>query len=351
MVRAIGGKQRILLYLDTTLDPLRATARYVHTATDNLCRRGELFRPRTPHGQTKMTTIRGSARYAGLLPVEPSDKPSPIHPTTLENEWFPNRQPSRHKRRPPAIPRLLIALCAGAAATLAWWSYGEAARQIIASAYPQLAWLAPRGAISAQKTPDTAALTASAAHFSDQQGLDEVLRDVHAIRQSIDRLAASQEQITRSIDLIATSVSAGQELTHSADETASSTALAPASDATRIAVESRADGESLQPTQRFDIKPTEARPPQTVSQRDKQLPAASRHDVSCFQSASAVLQNYPGGRPSWTLRAPGHEGTPCWYAAGRPGASDHRSETTPRRETVGTTPNRLSPPPYPLPPE
>jgi len=75
-----------------------------------------------------MTTIGGSARYAGLLPVEPSEEPSPIRPTTLENEWFPSRQPSRHKRRPPLISRLLIAFCAGVAATLAWSSYGDAAR-------------------------------------------------------------------------------------------------------------------------------------------------------------------------------------------------------------------------------
>jgi hypothetical protein len=307
-----------------------------------------------------MTTIRGSARYAGLLPVELSDEPPPIRPTTLDSEWFPNRQPSRHKRRPPAIARLLIAFCAAVAATLAWWSYGDAARQMIASSYPQFAGLAPRGALTAQKTPDMAALSASAAHFPDQQQLDEVLRDVHAIRQRIDRIAAGQEQMTRSIEQIVTSIAVGQELTRSTDETASSTAQAPAADATRIIVESRADGASLQPTQRFDIKPTEARPPLTVSERDKQLSVAGRHDASCFLSASAVLQNHPGGWPSWTLKAPGHEGTLCWYAAGRPRgsdhrpiASDHRGETTPRREIVGTTENRLSAPPVPytLPPE
>jgi hypothetical protein len=38
---------------------------------------------------------------------------------------------------------------------------------------------------------------------------------------------------------------------------------------------------------------------------------------TCFPSASAVRQEYPEAWPSWTLRAAGHEGTKCWYAATR----------------------------------
>jgi hypothetical protein len=95
-----------------------------------------------------------------------------------------------------------------------------------------------------------------------------------------------------------------------------------------------------------------------VPERGKRSSAVSGHDASCFPSASAVLENHPGGWPSWTLKAAGHEGTLCWYAAGRPRgsdhrpmASDHRSETTSKKETVGTTENRLSAPPYTMPPE
>jgi hypothetical protein len=291
--------------------------------------------------------MRGPARYAGLLPVDPSGEPSPIRPTTLENERFPNRQPSRRKRA--ALPRFAIAFGAGVAATLACWSYGDAARQM-ASSHLRLGWLAPRGA-TAEKTPDMVALTASAG--PDKQQLDEVLRDLHAMRQSIDRIATSQEQITRTIDQIATS----QELTRNTDE-ANSIAQAPASDASRITLERRTDAASLQPTERFDIRPTDPRA-QTLSEKGRQLSAASRHDASCFSSAAAVLQNHPGGWPSWTLKAPGHEGTLCWYAAARPRGSDHRpvasehqSETTASKETVGTTENRFSSPPaYTLPPE
>jgi hypothetical protein len=86
---------------------------------------------------------------------------------------------------------------------------------------------------------------------------------------------------------------------------------------TATTVESRTVPEgqmaTLEPMGRLDIKPTK---PQT----EKQLIAESGHDSTCFPSASAVLLKHPGVRPSWTLRAPGHEGLRCWYAATRTNA-------------------------------
>jgi hypothetical protein len=77
----------------------------------------------------------------------------------------------------------------------------------------------------------------------------------------------------------------------------------------------------------LEIKPTEnvieARPPQTLPQKEGQSFAPSQDASTCFPSASAVRQSYPGRWPSWTLRAPGHEGTRCWYAATRATARDH----------------------------
>jgi hypothetical protein len=57
----------------------------------------------------------------------------------------------------------------------------------------------------------------------------------------------------------------------------------------------------------------QARPPRTP----EKTVAASRDDSTCLPSASAVRQNHPGAWPSWTLRAPGHENTICWYASTR----------------------------------
>jgi hypothetical protein len=272
-----------------------------------------------------MSTIKGSAHYTGLLPVvDPS-------PTTLENDRFPNGRPSLRKRASRALSRFLIAFCTGVAATWAWWSYGDAAREMIANSYPQLGWLAPQAAPVAQSAPNMIALTAPATPSFDQQQLSAMSLNLDAVRQSIDRIDAGQGQIMRSIDQIASSTTAGQEQiirsidqiasgiaasqeqeTRSTDQTATSMGQAPSAKAGGVTVESRDDAASLQPTARLNIMPTEAKP------REKQRSAASAHDPSCFPSASAVLQNHPASRPSWTLRAPGHEGTLCWYAAVRP---------------------------------
>jgi hypothetical protein len=93
--------------------------------------------------------------------------------------------------------RFLIAVGIGVAATLAWQAYGDAAREIIASSYPQLGWLAPQAA-AAQAAPTTiAAATASL----DQQELRTVSLGLAAVRQRVDQLAAQvaagQEQMTR----------------------------------------------------------------------------------------------------------------------------------------------------------
>src|ERR1700704_2824700 len=58
--------------------------------------------------------------------------------------------------------------------------------------------------------------------------------------------------------------------------------------------------------------------------------------ASCFPSAAAVLQKSPQAWPSWALRAPGHEGTKCWYASARDTAHDHRNATMPRGNAMAT---------------
>ena len=325
-----------------------------------------------------MTTTTGSAHYAGSLPV-------PVRLTTLENDRFQNGQPSLRITALHALS-FLVACCTGVAVAFAWWSYGDATRQMIANSYPQLGWLAPRHAAPVQKAPGTIALAGSVVPHPDQRQLDATLGDdLRAMRLSLDRIVAGQELITRAVEEIATSIAAGkeqmtrdtdqtatrQETTRSTDQTAATVTTGqgqmtrntdqvttsvdqtPSTKASSIAVASRVDGAALQLALRVDVKQSQAGLSQTSSERGKQLPAASEHDASCFPSASAVLQNHPGASPAWTLRAPGHEGTQCWHAAARPSGSDHRpsagdhrTETMPTdREIVGTTKNTLFPPP------
>ncbi|HEY4300720.1 MAG TPA: hypothetical protein VGM73_07605 [Candidatus Didemnitutus sp.] len=65
------------------------------------------------------------------------------------------------------------------------------------------------------------------------------------------------------------------------------------------------------------------------------------HAFDCFASAEAVRQANHNAWPSWTLRAPGHEGSKCWYASTRGAAHDHpnppvhRNPVIPRTEGVG----------------
>jgi hypothetical protein len=229
---------------------------------------------------------------------------------------------------------------------------------MIVNSYPQLGWLAPPPRSCRERSAQPVWLAAPATPSFDQQQINAMSLNIDAVRQSVDRIAAGQEQITRSIDQVATSIAAGQEqMTHSTDQPATSIAQAASTKASGIVVESRADRAPLQPTVRLDLKPTQASSPQTLSEKGKQLSAASGRDASCFPSASAVLQDHPGGWPSWTMRVPGREGTLCWYAAARPrasdhrpGANDHRREMMPReKEIVGTTENGLSAPPAPYP--
>src|SRR6266436_1918426 len=99
----------------------------------------------------------------------------------------------------PTLTHILVTICVGVAAILAWQSYGDAARRIIASSYPQLDWLAPRAAPIAYSAHGTTGPAAQAAASPDQQRLNAMSLDLDAIRQSVDRIAITQEQMTREI--------------------------------------------------------------------------------------------------------------------------------------------------------
>src|SRR6516165_2949117 len=76
-----------------------------------------------------------------------------VRPADLKNDRFPSKRPSLAGRSSRAVVRFLIAFCIGVAATLAWQSYGDAAREMIASSSPQLVWLAPQTAPAAPPAP------------------------------------------------------------------------------------------------------------------------------------------------------------------------------------------------------
>jgi hypothetical protein len=81
------------------------------------------------------------------------------------------------KRAWRGLARFLIIFCIGVTATLAWQSYGNAAREMIANSSPQLGWLVP----SAGSPPE--------------QQLKAMSTDFATVRQRVDQLAANQQRM------------------------------------------------------------------------------------------------------------------------------------------------------------
>ncbi len=146
---------------------------------------------------------------AGFPAITSSEPPSVFQYLNV-NAGLPARRSSRMEVQDECHAELksfLITFCSGIAAILAWQSYGEAAKQIIAGSYPQLGWLAPRAVPIAYSAHDTIGLAAQGPASPGEQRLNAISVDLDAMRQTVDRIAVTQEQITRNVDQL----TAGQE--------------------------------------------------------------------------------------------------------------------------------------------
>ena len=138
--------------------------------------------------------------------------------------------PSR--ARPPSrgFARYTLAICIGVAATLAWQSYGQATKQIIATRAPDLGWspqakqtiagwveqlgwtklpTSPETAAASetaqvatveQTAPNKFAAKAPVAQSLDPQQVQQLSLDLAALRQTVERVAASQTKMAAEID-------------------------------------------------------------------------------------------------------------------------------------------------------
>jgi hypothetical protein len=183
----------------------------------------------------------GSDFSAGPRVTEPS-LDATLRPAGLNPGPSPTDRPSLGRRTSRSLSRFLVTVCIGVAVTLAWQSYGDAARQMVASTAPQLSWLLSPPAMNApsgdeigveQPSPpavqasapqsasaqagavappasETAASTAPAAPSPElQQQLATMAHDLATVRQSVEQLAAGQEQMARDIAKLQT---AGQDI-------------------------------------------------------------------------------------------------------------------------------------------
>jgi hypothetical protein len=137
-----------------------------------------------------------SRLYAGLLPAVELSVETPIRAADLENDRSANDEPASREGTSRRIVRSVITFYIGVAATVAWQSYGDEARQIIARLSPQLSWLAPQADV-APAVPD--------ANEEITRSVDRIVAaNQEQIARSVDRIvAASQEQIARSVAQLA----------------------------------------------------------------------------------------------------------------------------------------------------
>jgi hypothetical protein len=130
---------------------------------------------------------------------------------------------SQAKRRASrSFIRYLVAICVGVAGTLAWQSYGDEAKQTIATTVPELGWnpevrqmiaswtkvlarsentAARPSASETQKAANTAPATitpsAPAVPSFDPEQAKQISQSLDALRQAVERLAAVQDQVNR----------------------------------------------------------------------------------------------------------------------------------------------------------
>jgi len=116
-------------------------------------------------------------------PIVDASKRSSLDPIT--------KRPSFAKRVRRGSARFFIIFCLGVGTTLAWQSYGDVARAMIAKSSPELAWLAPKTVPVAPTAPN--AVTAAVA----SPELRQLALGFAAVRQSVDlltsQLAAGQQ--------------------------------------------------------------------------------------------------------------------------------------------------------------
>jgi hypothetical protein len=152
----------------------------------------------------------------------PVDALPTVRPADLKNDGHPGRS-SVGKRALISLVRFLIVFCIGGSAALAWQSYGDPVREMIASSYKQLSWLAPQAEPVPQNAPAVIGIVSRTASSHDQQRPNAMSDDLEAVRQDIDRIAVSiafgQVQLTSSADRMATSQ---QQIAHSVELIATS---------------------------------------------------------------------------------------------------------------------------------
>ena len=147
--------------------------------------------------------------------------------------------------------RYLVAICIGVAATLAWQSYGDATKQVIATKAPELGWspeakqMIATWTLGWTKPPVVeskaapVAQTAPIATSLDPEKVRQMAQNLAEVRETVQELAAGQNQVTREIDKLESAV---VEILMKMPEPPPQPPAAPARKPTPVPPSSRAPG-------------------------------------------------------------------------------------------------------------
>jgi hypothetical protein len=141
----------------------------------------------SPHGRARDPDTRYDQRTG--MPKQLSIH-SPRFGSRRDDQVASNR-PSFGRRVFRTMTRFFIAVLIGVGATLAWQSYGDAAREMVAERVPTLAWLSP---VSAANSPVVSAVSPDLI-----QQLEPLVSNLDIVRRSVERLAAKQDEIARDV--------------------------------------------------------------------------------------------------------------------------------------------------------
>jgi len=132
------------------------------------------------------TTVAANSTVSPKAPELPADLGAarPVLDVMARSSTEKGR-PSVVRRASRKLSRFLIVFCTGVAATLAWQTYGDTARDLIVNAWPQLGWLAPE----TETLPQPTAVQAPAAAGTALSEVQQLAGAIDAMRQSVDQLA------------------------------------------------------------------------------------------------------------------------------------------------------------------
>jgi hypothetical protein len=155
------------------------------------------------------------------------------------------------KRGSRRFRRYLVAILIGVVATLAWQSYGESAKQIIATRAPELGWSPEakqmiatsiqwigwtKPAAGSEKQAPPVAQTAPTTPSLDPGQVQQMTQNLATLRQTVEQLAGGQDQLAREIARLEAAVA---ELIAKIPEPSAQPSVAPARKPTPVPPSSR----------------------------------------------------------------------------------------------------------------